>query len=167
MKPKWLEKYKDLPDYQDFIGVYLQKKKEIEIDIIKDNKNVEIVNQVLALIEGEERDNKKNRNKKLRKQAKYRVMVDFFLAGHEADKKSNKLGHKAKFISDSKAQTTNRAAQNNPLIRKFTNAELAELSGQDIRAKVELAIFKQVSAQMKKIKVAETMEQIRRIWNYY
>ena len=163
MKPKWLEKYKDLPDYQDFIGVYLQKKKEIEIDIIKDNKNVEIVNQVLALIEGEERDNKKNRNKKLRKQAKYRVMVDFFLAGHEADTKANKVGHKAKFISDSKARSNHRAAKNNPLIRKFTNAELAKLSGQDIRAKVELAIFKQVSAQMKKNQVAETMEQMRRI----
>lgn len=161
MEPKWLEKYKDLPDYQDFVAVYLQKKKEIEIDIIKDNKNVEIVNQVLALIEGEERDNKKNRNKKLRKQAKYRVMVDFFLADHE--EKAKKSGHKAKFIKESQIIKQQKTAQNNPLIRKFTKAELAKLSGKDIHEKLELAIFKQVSAQMKKNKVAETIEHIRRI----
>lgn len=161
MPPKWLEKYKDLPDYQDFIGVYLQKKKEIEIDIIKDNKNVEIVNQVLALIEGEERDNKKNRNKKLRKQAKYRVMVDFFLADH--DEKAKKSGHKAKFIKDSKMIKQQRAAEDNPLIRKFTKAELAKFAAKDIHEKLELAIFKQVSAQMKKNKVAETIAHIRRI----
>ena len=70
----------------------MQKKKEIEIDILKNNKSVEIVNSLLEMVGEEVKNDKKAKNKKLRKQAKYRVMMDHMLLEHE--KKCQQIEHK-------------------------------------------------------------------------
>ena len=86
-KPSWYDKYSSSPDHKQFLEKHLQRKKKLELDLMKDNKRYQLVQSILALIDpGQTRQYNHTRYKKLKKLTHKRLEKDYIANFKERQK---------------------------------------------------------------------------------